>query len=61
MDKGTDPAGAVAGLNSAVELSQGELWSHLWISLQRLLWGLLAGITAGGDIGRRVGLEPHLE
>jgi sulfonate transport system permease protein len=25
--------------NSAVELAQGELWSHLWISLQRLLWG----------------------
>ena len=47
--------------NSAVELSQGELWSHLWISLQRLLWGLLAGITAGGILGAALGLSRTLE
>ena len=47
--------------NSAVELSQGELWSHLWISLQRLFWGLLAGITAGAILGAALGFSRTLE
>ena len=47
--------------NSALELSHGELWSHLWISLQRLFWGLLAGITAGALLGAALGLSRTLE
>src|SRR5471032_1201242 len=47
--------------NSAVELSQGELWSHLWISLQRLFWGLLAGISAGAALGAALGFSRRLE
>ncbi|WCM51599.1 ABC transporter permease [Pseudomonas sp. WJP1] len=47
--------------NSAVELSHGELWSHLWISLQRLFWGLLAGITAGAVLGAALGFNRTLE
>lgn len=47
--------------NSAVELSQGELWSHLWISLQRLFWGLLAGISAGAVLGAALGFSRRLE
>ncbi|MEG0969364.1 MAG: ABC transporter permease, partial [Pseudomonas sp.] len=31
--------------HSALELAQGELWSHLAISLQRLLVGLLLGVA----------------
>ncbi len=41
---------------SALEYGSGELWGHLWISLQRLAWGLLAGI-ASGLAGRRGGKE----
>ena len=47
--------------NSAVELAQGELWSHLWISLQRLFWGLLAGISAGAVLGAALGFSRRLE
>jgi sulfonate transport system permease protein len=47
--------------NSAVELSQGELWSHLWISLQRLFWGLLAGVSAGAALGAALGFSRRLE
>jgi len=47
--------------NSAVDLSRGELWSHLWISLQRLFWGLLAGIGAGAVLGAALGLSRTLE
>jgi sulfonate transport system permease protein len=47
--------------NSAVEVSQGELWSHLWISLQRLFWGLLAGISAGALLGAALGFSRTLE
>ncbi|MBV6826589.1 ABC transporter permease [Pseudomonas sp. PD9R] len=46
---------------SAVELAHGELWSHLWISLQRLFWGLLAGITAGAVLGAALGFSRPLE
>ena len=47
--------------NSAAELAQGELWSHLWISLQRLFWGLLAGISAGAVLGAALGFSQRLE
>ena len=47
--------------NSAIELSRGELWSHLWISLQRLFWGLLAGISAGAVLGAALGFSRRLE
>ena len=47
--------------SSAVELSQGELWSHLWISLQRLIWGLLAGISAGAVFGAALGFSRRFE
>lgn len=47
--------------SSAVELSQGELWSHLWISLQRLFWGLLAGVSAGAALGAALGFSRRLE
>ncbi|MNG77753.1 putative aliphatic sulfonates transport permease protein SsuC [compost metagenome] len=36
---------------SAVEFGSGELWGHLWISLQRLFWGLLVGIGSGLLLG----------
>ncbi|MCE1116254.1 MULTISPECIES: ABC transporter permease [Pseudomonas] len=40
---------------SALEFGSGELWSQLWISLQRLLWGLLAGIGSGLLLGTWLG------
>ena len=36
---------------SAVEFGSGELWGHLWISLQRLFWGLAVGIGSGLLLG----------
>ena len=47
--------------SSAVELAQGELWSHLWISQQRLFWGLLGGVSAGALLGAVLGFSPRLE
>lgn len=47
--------------SSAVELSDGELWSHLVISLQRLFWGLLAGIGSGAVFGAALGLSRRFE
>ncbi|QZP29509.1 ABC transporter permease subunit [Pseudomonas mosselii] len=40
---------------SALEYGSGELWGHLWISLQRLAWGLLAGIASGLLLGTWLG------
>ncbi|WP_369988646.1 ABC transporter permease [Pseudomonas xanthosomatis] len=40
---------------SALEFGAGEIWGHLWISLQRLLWGLLAGIASGLLLGTWLG------
>ncbi|WP_313645629.1 ABC transporter permease [Pseudomonas sp.] len=40
---------------SALEFGSGELWGHVWISLQRLVWGLLAGIASGLLLGTRLG------
>ena len=40
---------------SALEFGSGELWGHLWISLQRLFWGLLAGIASGLLLGTWLG------
>jgi sulfonate transport system permease protein len=40
---------------SAVEFGSGELWGHLWISLQRLFWGLAAGIASGLLLGTWLG------
>jgi sulfonate transport system permease protein len=57
MDERADLPAPSLVWNSAVELSQGELWSHLWISLQRLLWGLLAGIQPV-RAGCCAGLQP---
>ena len=47
--------------SSAVELAQGEIWGHLWISLQRLFWGLLAGVSAGAALGAALGFSRRLE
>ncbi len=40
---------------SAVEFGSGELWGHLWISVQRLFWGLLMGIASGLLLGTWLG------
>ncbi|MCO7519865.1 MULTISPECIES: ABC transporter permease subunit [unclassified Pseudomonas] len=40
---------------SALEFGSGELWGHLWVSLQRLFWGLLAGIASGLLLGSWLG------
>ncbi|HGM5581099.1 TPA: ABC transporter permease [Pseudomonas putida] len=40
---------------TALEYGSGELWGHLWISLQRLFWGLLAGISSGLLLGTWLG------
>ncbi len=40
---------------SALEFGSGELWEHLWISLQRLCWGLLAGVASGLLLGTWLG------
>ncbi|QXI38689.1 ABC transporter permease [Pseudomonas xantholysinigenes] len=40
---------------TALEFGSGELWGHLWISLQRLCWGLLAGISSGLLLGTWLG------
>jgi sulfonate transport system permease protein len=40
---------------SALEFGAGEIWGHLWISVQRLLWGLLAGIASGLVLGTWLG------
>lgn len=47
--------------SSAAELSGGELWSHLAVSLQRLFWGLLAGISAGAVFGAALGFSRRFE
>ena len=44
------PAPALVWQN-AVEFGSGELWGHLWISLQRLFWGLAVGIGSGLLLG----------
>lgn len=46
---------------SAVEFGSGELWSHLWISLQRLTWGLLTGIAGGLLFGTWLGTSKRTE
>lgn len=40
---------------SALEFGAGELWEHVWISLQRLFWGLAVGIAAGLLLGSWLG------
>lgn len=40
---------------SAVELAQGELWTHLAISLGRLMLGLVAGVITGAVLGAWLG------
>src|SRR5690606_27499653 len=40
---------------SSQEFGAGDLWSHLWISLQRLFWGLLLGIASGLLLGAWLG------
>lgn len=47
--------------DSAVEFGSGELWGHLWISLQRLWWGLLAGITSGLLLGAWLGTSRNAQ
>jgi sulfonate transport system permease protein len=46
---------------SARELATGDLWSNLWISLQRLFWGLLTGIGAGAVFGAWLGFSRRAE
>ena len=47
--------------DSAVEFGSGELWGHLWISLQRLWWGLLAGIASGLLLGAWLGTSRNAQ
>lgn len=54
------PAPAVVW-QSALEFGSGELWGHLWISLQRLLWGLLSGVAGGVLLGSWLGLSRRAE
>nr|WP_228723655.1 ABC transporter permease subunit [Pseudomonas tohonis] len=54
------PAPALVG-QSALEFGSGELWGHLWISLQRLGIGLLAGIAGGVLLGAWLGLSRRAE
>lgn len=54
------PAPTVVWL-SLLELSHGELWAHLSISLQRLFWGLLGGISIGVLLGALLGASPRAE
>nr|WP_236205930.1 ABC transporter permease subunit [Pseudomonas tohonis] len=46
---------------SALEFGSGELWGHLWISLQRLGIGLLAGVAGGVLLGAWLGLSRRAE
>ncbi|WP_249746203.1 ABC transporter permease [Pseudomonas entomophila] len=46
---------------SALEFGSGELWGHLWISLQRLIWGLLAGIASGLLLGTWLGASQRAQ
>ncbi len=46
---------------SALEFGSGELWAHLWISLQRLGIGLLAGVAGGVLLGAWLGLSRRAE
>nr|WP_285962617.1 ABC transporter permease subunit [Pseudomonas tohonis] len=46
---------------SALEFGSGELWAHLWISLQRLGIGLLAGVAGGVLFGAWLGLSRRAE
>ncbi|AYF89183.1 ABC transporter permease subunit [Pseudomonas sp. DY-1] len=46
---------------SSLEFGSGELWSHLWISLQRLFWGLLAGVAGGLLLGTWLGASRRAE
>lgn len=46
---------------SGLEFGGGELWSHLWISLQRLFWGLLAGVAGGLLLGTWLGASKRAE
>lgn len=46
---------------SAVELSQQDLFSNLWISLQRLFWGLSVGVAVGAVLGATLGFSPRAE
>lgn len=46
---------------SAVESGSGELWGHLWISLQRLVFGLLVGIAGGLLLGTWLGASQRAE
>ncbi|MDE1168290.1 MAG: ABC transporter permease subunit [Pseudomonas sp.] len=46
---------------SALDLAGGDLWSNLWISLQRLFWGLLAGIAGGAVLGAWLGFSRRAE
>ncbi|MCO6055970.1 ABC transporter permease subunit [Pseudomonas sp. MOB-449] len=46
---------------SVLEFGSGELWSHLWISLQRLFWGLLTGVAGGLLLGTWLGASKRAE
>lgn len=44
-----------------LEFAQGELWPHVFISLQRLLLGLLGGLTLGVALGIWMGSSSRVE
>ncbi|MNZ20632.1 putative aliphatic sulfonates transport permease protein SsuC [compost metagenome] len=46
---------------SGLELAQGELWTHLAISLQRLALGLLVGVASGALLGAWLGFSRRAE
>lgn len=46
---------------SAVELGREDLFSHLWISLQRLFWGLAVGVATGAVFGATLGFSSRAE
>ncbi|CAG8864558.1 hypothetical protein PS627_01090 [Pseudomonas fluorescens] len=60
MSEQTLPAPSLVW-ESAVEFGSGELWGHMWISLQRLVFGLLAGIAAGLLLGTWLGASRRAE
>lgn len=53
------PAPALSGLG--VLLADGQLWPHVWASLQRVFVGLLFALAVGVPVGFVVGLSPKTE
>ncbi|MDO9217557.1 MAG: ABC transporter permease, partial [Lacisediminimonas sp.] len=50
------PAPSVIGEKALKLAATGELWEHLWASMQRLLWGSLLGGIPALALGIAMGL-----